>query len=208
MPGRTKCPPGCECQKHSPERRRRLSELAKAQAAREGSAKRARQVASVWEKRTADQRQAIAAKVVSRTRGRKVPVEEIEKRRAGLLRSWENVPPEERLARVIPALEGRKRHRRISTLEANVAAALLFLEIEHEREKVVMDRYVVDFAIGKLLIEVDGTYWHDPAKDAIRDALLAGEGYTVIRIPENDAKHRPLQAVANALLLWGNRRGV
>jgi very-short-patch-repair endonuclease len=44
-------------------------------------------------------------------------------------------------------------------------------------------RYFVDFLIGKLAIEVDGEYWHDAARDAVRDKNIAAFGIVVVRIP-------------------------
>lgn len=44
-----------------------------------------------------------------------------------------------------------------------------------------------DFRIGNLLIEIDGSYWHDHEKDKLRDSLLNKLGYRVERI---DAKAR------------------
>jgi very-short-patch-repair endonuclease len=46
-------------------------------------------------------------------------------------------------------------------------------------------RYFFDFAnpFIKVAIECDGKQWHDPAKDAIRDAKLMADGWTIYRIP-------------------------
>ena len=45
--------------------------------------------------------------------------------------------------------------------------------------------YFLDFAIcgHKIGIELDGKKWHDPERDAIRDARLAGDGWVIIRVP-------------------------
>lgn len=44
-------------------------------------------------------------------------------------------------------------------------------------------KYFVDFANPslKIIIECDGKHWHDPAKDAVRDAELNKAGWTVYR---------------------------
>ncbi len=201
-----KCEPGCTCGLHSPERRERSRASAKAQAEREGKEARAAQVREVWKRRSPEERSAIAAKVTKHTRSRPANPEHVAKRAQANREAWAKKTPEERRAHIIPALQGRGK--RQSSLEVNVEAALIFLDITYEREAIILDRFVVDFTIGeRLIIEVDGAYWHDPAKDAIRDALLAGEGYTVIRISEDDARDRPVQAIAHALV-WGNKRGV
>lgn len=43
-------------------------------------------------------------------------------------------------------------------------------------------RMFVDFLVGnRLVVEADGEAFHDPAKDAVRDALLTALGYRVLR---------------------------
>jgi len=46
-------------------------------------------------------------------------------------------------------------------------------------------KYFFDFAnpFLKVAIECDGKNYHNPEKDAIRDAALAGDGWTIYRIP-------------------------
>lgn len=46
-------------------------------------------------------------------------------------------------------------------------------------------QYFADFAIpdAKVCIECDGSKWHDPARDAIRDANLLAMGWRVLRVP-------------------------
>lgn len=42
--------------------------------------------------------------------------------------------------------------------------------------------YWVDFLVGEVAIEVDGVRWHDPEKDALRDARIREYGVEVRRI--------------------------
>ena len=55
--------------------------------------------------------------------------------------------------------------------------------IKYEYNKKI-DRYYPDFHIvGTMtIIEIDGQYWHDKDKDAIRDLRLTELGYVVYRI--------------------------
>lgn len=55
--------------------------------------------------------------------------------------------------------------------------------IDYEFNKKI-DIYYPDFAITgtNILIEIDGEYWHDKDKDAVRDTRLLNLGYTVYRI--------------------------
>ena len=50
------------------------------------------------------------------------------------------------------------------------------------RRQVPVGRYVVDFlcARHRLIVEADGPF-HDPERDAVRDAWLVGQGYRVVR---------------------------
>ena len=50
-----------------------------------------------------------------------------------------------------------------------------------------IDKYFADFCIGSIVIEIDGSYWHDPEYDAKRDKIIESYGYKVIRI---NAKER------------------
>lgn len=52
------------------------------------------------------------------------------------------------------------------------------VEFKHQEQ---VDKYFVDFLIGKTIIEVDGEYWHDATRDAERDEVLASLGYNVKR---------------------------
>jgi very-short-patch-repair endonuclease len=52
------------------------------------------------------------------------------------------------------------------------------------RRQAVIGPYIVDFACmrHRLVIEADGPF-HNPEKDAERDAWLEGQGFRVIRMP-------------------------
>ena len=72
-----------------------------------------------------------------------------------------------------------------TTIERRVRLALEGIAAPFTQEQRV-GRWSLDFAIPEqqLAIEVDGNYWHDPEKDARRDARLAEHGWRIIRIPE------------------------
>ena len=79
------------------------------------------------------------------------------------------------------------------------------------RKQVPVDPYVLDFYCAKagLVIEVDGEA-HDradrPERDARRDAWLAEQGVTTLRIPAADIL-RDLDAVMRLILAELNARG-
>ena len=51
-------------------------------------------------------------------------------------------------------------------------------------------RQFVDFLVGnRLIVEADGEAFHDPAKDAVRDALLTALGYRVLRFSYDRIVH-------------------
>lgn len=52
-------------------------------------------------------------------------------------------------------------------------------------------RFYPDFVLGKTIIEIDGERWHNPEKDAKRDALLMEAGYRVLRFPAKQILKNP-----------------
>jgi very-short-patch-repair endonuclease len=98
---------------------------------------------------------------------------------------------------VAKALKARGRFR--SRLEVEVAAVLEIAQIPYESE-VEIDGMWVDFRVGKTVIEVDGAYWHDPSKDAVRDATLRKQGYRVVRVTEREVKTDAFGALLRALI--------
>lgn len=66
------------------------------------------------------------------------------------------------------------------------------IEFEHNKH---IGKYWVDFCIGKIVIEIDGEYWHDSEKDAIRDAEIQKLGYTVYRVKVKSVIHAELESI-------------
>jgi very-short-patch-repair endonuclease len=58
---------------------------------------------------------------------------------------------------------------------------------------VQVGKYVIDFLIGKIVLEADGDYWHSrtKARDNRRDAYFQSLGYDVVRISEKEIKTSP-----------------
>ena len=56
----------------------------------------------------------------------------------------------------------------------------LNIVFEHNKN---IGKYWVDFCVKNIIIEIDGEYWHNKEKDAIRDGELRLMGYEVYRIP-------------------------
>ncbi len=89
-----------------------------------------------------------------------------------------------------------------SGLEKKLAAILDKLGVAYEHHVVIKLNFVVDFVIGKLVIEADGDWWHghprfEPLKprqiaqrkrDLSRNKYLEACGYIVIRIWESDMR--------------------
>ncbi len=74
------------------------------------------------------------------------------------------------------------------------------------RRQVPIGRYVADFACfeHRLVIEADGPF-HDPAKDAERDAWLRAQGFKTIRFKVAEIITRPenvLMAIIDATSLF------
>jgi len=88
------------------------------------------------------------------------------------------------------------------------ALRMLRSQGHHFRRQVEIGRrYYVDFCChaSKLVIEVDGeTHFvgNTPERDQVRDAFLIGEGYRVLRVPNDQVMHNldgVMMLVLNAL---------
>jgi len=185
-----------------------LSQRALEQVEREGHEKRSAQVAAVWEKRTKEERDAIARKAIAS--GRKTR-HSPERRRISAQRMrdrWVVMTQEQKDAHIKRLLTGRGK--KATDIEIAVAAVLDVLSIPYEFE-FPLDRFVVDFYIPSLntVVEADGEYWHHSpetqAKDQERDARLTHLGYRVVRLSEQAIKEDALKAVIHGLL-WATNK--
>jgi len=66
-------------------------------------------------------------------------------------------------------------------MREGLQAAGIVFECQHR-----IASFFADFAVveHRLVIEVDGAYWHDATKDAQRDAVITAAGWTVLRFTE------------------------
>ena len=66
------------------------------------------------------------------------------------------------------------------------------------RRQVVIGRYVADFVClrHRLIVEADGPQHDDRAEDAARDAWLRGQGFRVLRFPNQQIETRPHEVLA------------
>lgn len=71
------------------------------------------------------------------------------------------------------------------------------IKFEHQAK---IESYYVDFLIDNLIIEIDGEYWHDDEKDAIRDKHLNTLGFIVHRVK---AKSRIEESIREILVKQG-----
>ncbi len=104
---------------------------------------------------------------------------------------------------------------RARTLRARLSLpeALLWREIRaagnpvHLRRQSPVASLTVDFACraARLAIEVDGAAYHDERLDAARDARLAAEGWTVLRLPAATVLADPESAALAVLELCRER---
>ena len=72
------------------------------------------------------------------------------------------------------------------------------------RRQVPLGPYVLDFVCmrHRLVIEADGPF-HDPERDAIRDASLAAKGFRVLRFPNTEIQLKDWQVIARILEIVG-----
>jgi G:T-mismatch repair DNA endonuclease (very short patch repair protein) len=89
---------------------------------------------------------------------------------------------------------------RASKPELKLRGMLDAAGVDYESSAFVKPKFIVDIRIGKLIIELDGDYWHghpryepltermlkQQSRDRVRNKYLAKCGYTVVRIWESD----------------------
>lgn len=87
-----------------------------------------------------------------------------------------------------------------------------FLEEKDFKQQVpILNRYWVDFLFikQKIVVEVDGDYWHSMKKDkdVLRDAHLVREGYTVLRFSETEINKSVGTCVDTLIRVLNNHEG-
>lgn len=120
---------------------------------------------------------------------------------------WAKLTPEMRRALMAPQL-AKLLETKITSIERAVCAALDDLGIQYETQKPIAWYYADIFVPAKnLIIECDGTYWHDYTRfpwrkrhDERRDRYLRGMGYRVVRLPEVDIRKDARQATLSCLV--------
>lgn len=72
------------------------------------------------------------------------------------------------------------------------------------RRQVPLGPYVLDFVClrHRLVIEADGPF-HDPERDAVRDAWLDSKGFRVLRFPNTEIQLRDWRVIARILEVVG-----
>lgn len=103
----------------------------------------------------------------------------------------------------------RIRRENPSGLEKKLAEILDSLGISYQSQYLIKPKFIVDFLLGKLIIQADGDYWHghprfepltarqlaQQKRDKAQDAYLKSCGYTVVRIWESDLTIELLQSI-------------
>jgi very-short-patch-repair endonuclease len=69
------------------------------------------------------------------------------------------------------------------------------------RRQVVLGRYIVDFICfrHRLIVEADGPQHEDRAQDAARDEWLTGQGFRVLRFPNQQIENRGHEVIGTIL---------
>jgi len=91
--------------------------------------------------------------------------------------------------------QARKLRKQMTPEEVRVWGALRKLRHQgyHFRRQVPIDRYIVDFAALKqrVVVEIDGSqhgYAGGAGRDQVRDAVLTGRGFRVLRFWNNEVR--------------------
>jgi very-short-patch-repair endonuclease len=125
------------------------------------------------------------------------------RRSAEASRQWAVMTEEERAARMAPMRKVISGGHRISRLEAKVMEYLNDHDVPYLTHKLV-GGFVADLYIPalKLDIEADGDRWHTPdqmEREDLRDASLAAEGVTVLRMSEDEIRGGDFSRLHQAL---------
>lgn len=96
----------------------------------------------------------------------------------------------------------RKQGGRASSIERAVAEYLTLRNVVFEQQ-VRIDRFLVDFLIGDLVVEVDGVYWHSlpgvVERDIRKASVFAQAGYSLLRLTEAEVRASDFASLDAAL---------
>jgi very-short-patch-repair endonuclease len=99
------------------------------------------------------------------------------------------------------------RKSKAETRTEEMMRAILDAEQIAYRQEVKVGRYAVDFLVdGWLAVEMDGSYWHRNRDHTKKNALIAGAGWSLLRIPADQADEATRQ-LARTLLFHALRGG-
>lgn len=138
-------------------------------------------------------------KIAAKVTGRKRPLSERKRISETLKKRLAELTYEERLERTRPALESL-RNLSTSTLESIVQFVLDELSVSYVAQK-QLGPFVVDFYFPqwKLVLEVDGDYWHSlpeqQERDRRKDQWLQKNGYRIIRLTESEIREDARRSV-------------
>lgn len=94
-----------------------------------------------------------------------------------------------------------------SKLELKLSVILDDLNIQHETQAIIKDKFVVDVKINNIIIQADGDWWHghdrfkplreqqikQKRRDISQDLYLTACGYIIIRIWESDMSYKTVK---------------
>jgi very-short-patch-repair endonuclease len=75
------------------------------------------------------------------------------------------------------------------------------------RRQTPLGPFVADFVClrHRLIVEADAAYFHDPERDAQRDAWLSSQGFRVLRFSDVEIRNRVEQVLATILAAAGRK---
>lgn len=120
------------------------------------------------------------------------------------VKKWRKENPEtvKRINRALIEACGKIQKSQPSKPERKLREMLRSLGVQFEPAAIIKPKFIVDIRIKKLILEMDGDYWHghprftkptdrqiaQQKRDRARDKYLQACGYTVVRIWESDLK--------------------
>jgi very-short-patch-repair endonuclease len=75
------------------------------------------------------------------------------------------------------------------------------------RRQVPIENYILDFVCfdKRLVIEIDGSQHAESQRDAVRDAILSAEGFSIARYWNNDVLQQPTSVLEDILAKLAGR---
>lgn len=126
---------------------------------------------------------------------------------------WWEANPDKKAKRTANFIAGKQQLQRNKPNKLEIKAQHILKEfgVEFEPFAIIKPKFIVDFLIGHLVLQIDGEYWHghprcnplterqkaQRKRDKDQDKYLTECGYTVVRVWERDVNKKYFHNILN-----------